>query len=413
MCDRFAPLLLGFLLCLSSAQGGEPLATERADLNVAVFKYLPDASSAIERFEEAFESAHPLIDLDLELWNPYDDPVEKDGLGQISRFDIVEIDTCRIDELLGGHLGGLDPLPPSAIRPPTDYVEPASTIMRTELSRYVLPHWVCGNFLIFWTDNRELGAARSFDDFVRVMDPSAGKPVLCNLWGSTGLGEFYADAVLDRVGPEAARSHLRELTTDPSTPLDPAARDAVVALAAELRPAHRANLKHYANHTDVYPRAFVDSPHSALVGYSERLYYAVRMLQLDPSRKLPCLQPKDVTVRAFSFAQSSQGTPTWCDGFVIPKGKLGPKKNEIEAFLQFAISDDGYMPFVEPTPWLAPSYLLPAVASAYDGEILKAQPLLAEFRSQLDGSFPVTDSKVWQGMRRAGAEIKELLYPKP
>ncbi len=52
------------------------------DLNVAVFAYLPDASTAVEKLEETFERRYASIDLDLELWNPYDDAFEDDGLSR-------------------------------------------------------------------------------------------------------------------------------------------------------------------------------------------------------------------------------------------------------------------------------------------------------------------------------------------
>ena len=123
------------------------------DLNVAIFAYLPDASTAVEKLEEAFEQRYSSIDLDLELWNPYDDAFKDDGLSQIVDFDIVEIDTCRIDELMSGAFGGLDQIPSELRRGAGDYVGPAKAIMATDINAYVVPHWVCGNYLQIWSNN--------------------------------------------------------------------------------------------------------------------------------------------------------------------------------------------------------------------------------------------------------------------
>lgn len=117
------------------------------DLNVAIFAYLPDASTAVEKLEEAFEQRYSSIDLDLELWNPYKDAFKDDGLSQIVDFDLVEIDTCRIDELMGGAFGGLDQIPDEIRHGAGHYVGPAKAIMATDINAYVVPHWVCGNYL--------------------------------------------------------------------------------------------------------------------------------------------------------------------------------------------------------------------------------------------------------------------------
>jgi hypothetical protein len=51
------------------------------------------------------------------------------------------------------------------------------------------------------------------------------------------------------------------------------------------------------------------------------------------------------------------------------------------------------------------------VAIAYEEEspIVKKQPLLPLYNAALDGSFPVSDSTTWQGMRKAGGVIRDIL----
>ena len=115
-----------------------------------------------------------------------------------------------------------------------------------------------------------------------------------------------------------------------------------------------------------------------------------------------------------AFGEKSQGTPSWVDGFVIPKGKLEKKHAAIAAFLQFMLTNETYLTLAEPAPYGAPAYLLPATAAAYDeeSELVKKQPVLAKFHAAMSEEFPVMNSQVWQGMRTAGAKLREEIKPK-
>lgn len=380
------------------------------DLNVAIFGYLPDASTAIEKLEDAFEQRYSSIDLDLELWNPYDDALEDDGLSQIVDFDVVEIDTCRIDEFMRGALGGIDMIPAEVRRSAENYVGAAKTITRTEIGKYVVPHWVCGNFLQIWSSNTDVVNAKSFEAFLKAVDPGKKRPVLAAMWGRTGLGEFYADAMLDMYGPEKTRTHLIGLPNG-RTRLDERAKNAVLALVRELSTENQKNLEHYYNHSYYLPRQFAQSKTAPLIGYSEQMYYAERELQLMPGNHPPVVSYDDLVIRQFAFSHESQGTPSWTDGFVIPKGRLAKKHAAIAAFLQFIQTEGAYEAFAEPAEKFAPSYLLPATASAYkeDSSIVAKQPLLRKFHDAMSETFPVSNSNVWQGMRTAGGELKKIL----
>lgn len=117
-------------------------------------------------------------------------------------------------------------------------------------------------------------------------------------------------------------------------------------------------------------------------------------------------------MRQFAFANQSQGTPSWTDGFVIPKGHLETKPAAIAAFLLYVNSTEGCLAFAEPAPGLAPSYLLPAAKVAYESETsLTKQPLLPKYLAAMDGGFAVMDSETWQGMRTAGTKLRTLLKP--
>lgn len=240
------------------------------------------------------------------------------------------------------------------------------------------------------------------------VNPSNGRPVFADLYGTTGLGEFYADALIDQKGGAEARKQLLALANiaDDMIVLDPDAEKAIVELVKKMFPVHQQNLDQFHGHNYIYPREFAACKHAALIGYSERTYYIERELELLPKATLPCIKPADVVIRQFSFAKKSQGTPTWIDGFVIPKGKASAKSAEINTFLAYLRSLDGYRSFAEPTYGEPDAYLLPAVAAAYDPTLLAKQPVLTAFRDQLDGSFPVDDPQLWKGMKKAGKKLK-------
>ena len=261
---------------------GQPI-----DLRVAVYPYLPDPESALERFEKAFEEYAATegveIDLDLELIDTYD----AGSLESIVQFDVAEIDLCMFDLLRRSDGFALDLIPTQVILgQEVDWVGPAQAVMGSEVASYVLPHWVCGNFLVTWTADSRLEQADGFDEVLAALDPKEGRYVLADLWGGVTLGEFYADAVLDIYGPDELRHHLLELAETPQSEVPAKLRaDAVLALwrlTLKMKFQHRAERAalHHVRH--VYPETFSSERDSALIGYSERLHYTEREMMERP-----------------------------------------------------------------------------------------------------------------------------------
>src|SRR5262249_2300359 len=120
---------------LSIAFGDQPQKSTNAttQLRVAVYGFLPEATTAVENLKEKFEKDHPAIDIDFELWDPYSDKADERGLEEIDRFDVIEVDACRLPELAAGKFGtggGLDPLPAGIAEAPDKYVLPAAAVMK-------------------------------------------------------------------------------------------------------------------------------------------------------------------------------------------------------------------------------------------------------------------------------------------
>jgi spermidine/putrescine-binding protein len=218
--------------------------------------------------------------------------------------------------------------------------------------------------------------------------------------------------MLDLYGAEKTRTHLISLSKN-QVELDEQAKNSILALIKELSNESQSNLEHYNTHSYYLPRIFANDKNTVLIGYSERLYYTERELQLTPNNYPPIIQPKDIVIKQFSFSEKSQGTPSWTDGFVIPKGKLKGKRAAIITFLKFIQSNDAYEAFAEPTQYFAPSYLLPATLASYQegSPLVKKQPLLPQFYQAMSDTFPVSNSEIWAGMRAAGSKLKKILKP--
>lgn len=403
---RILALLAGvhaILPCLVAAR-------DRTDLNVAIFAYLPDSSAAIERLEASFEQKYPSIDLDLDLWNPYDDAFEDDGLSQMVNFDLVEVDLCRIDELIGGKFGGLDKIPKLHRKAPAEFVGAAKAAYENNaLQEYVIPHWNCGLIMTSWADNKAFVDALSFEDFCKAATETES-PIQLAMWGSSNLGQLYADAVLDEKGSEWTIKHLIDLNAGIVQP-DDAAVAKVLKLRSLLDQTNRENLEQYYNLSHYFPKQFALNKKAILIGYSERLYYVQDELQLLPKSSFPLLRPEQLVIKSFSFSAKSQGTPSWVDAFVIPKGKIESKAAAICAFLEFIQSSECYALFAEPSPYRAVSYLLPAKASAYEegSPALASQPLLPQLLEVQKEAVPIVDSRVWNGMKVGGKAIRKKL----
>ena len=176
-------------------------AKAQTDLSVAMFPYVPEGSSGIERFESAFEeyaaSQGVEIDLDLELVPTYKKPV--DALN----YDIAEIDLAVIDPI-SDKLADLSKFGLQGL--PTQAIGVAAKVSDWPWATKVLPHWICGNFLIHWESDDELKAAESFNQILAALNPSEGRYLFADLWGGGTLGEFYAEC---RIGSSRARIRQR------------------------------------------------------------------------------------------------------------------------------------------------------------------------------------------------------------
>jgi hypothetical protein len=343
-------------------------------LNVALFGYIPDDSTVESTLKKKFESANPNCQINFISLDPYHDQ-DSGGMATLQHFkeyDVVETDLCRMDDLAGI---GLDSFPTTWTwyPKPDDCVGGARAVVSSAQRMTTLPHWICENFAMSWS------ATESSQD---------KGTILGDFRGSTTLGEFYANALVDYYGADAAEKQLQELAKSKSPTLDSNAVSEVKMLAARLPEHFRHHLPYYHDHFEWYAWTFGARHDAVLVGYSESLFYTeLEMNASDRGSEPIHLSPKDLRIQPLRMGQG-KGTPSWVDGFVIPKGKLEPKKELIEKFLIFMKSPQAYRCFEIPESHFAIANLLPAYASIYDDpNTANEEPLLSTFRDQFDSSF--------------------------
>lgn len=379
--------------------------TGKVSLNVAVFGYVPDGDSVLDNLKKKFEALNTDCTVTLTLLDPYHDTDQGMASFQhFKEFDIVETDLCRFDDLVNG-FGGLDALPTTWSWYPTAdaLVGGAKAFVSSTGRLYALPHWICENFLVNWVSDETATGGQSGGE-------KTGKPVLGDLWGTSGLGEFYANALVDLYGVETAQKQLRELadTAEKQRKLESKADSAVKALVQRLPRDFREHLAYYHNNGELYPYAFAVNRDASYIGYSETLFYTeLGRDSSSGSAVIAHLTPTEVTISPLVMG-SGHGTPSWVDGFVIPKGKLAPKQAAIEAFLRFAITSEAYACYGQPETHFAIANLLPAYAIIYQN-LGKDEPLLGTFLQNFDATFPVFESKLWTGMKAAGKILESEL----
>jgi len=398
-CSSRPLLALTCTACLAivSLAAPVPVATaEPVTLDVAVYEWLPQPGWAAWRLERDFEAANPQIDLRVDLWSPYDD----ETLGRISDYDVAEIDLYAI----GGLAGKLDKLPGDLV---ADDVIPEAAALQKAHGEYVVLHWLCGNFLVGWSDNDALREARTFVELLAALDPEAGRPLLMDMGGTGTLGGYYADALIDQRGANWVRQHLMHLT---GKDVSPYAVDAVVRMAREMLREQFQYREHFHDYAPrVYPQTFARYPLGALVGYSEGAFHVQAERQLMPPATSK-LAADDIFARQIPFAGNMQGMPVWADGYVVPTGKLASKQDAIRAFLGYAVSAAAYSVQEAPGKYTPSCYLLPARAAGYDASVLEKQPAIPHYRDALVGELLfVDDPQIRAGMKLAGGHVSRAL----
>lgn len=386
--------------------GKKDPASARRVLRVALYPYIPAASSAYWAVKEAFEDRYPDVRLKITL-NPYyyDTRPEKKGIF-FEDADVYEIDSVFLMDFIKH--GKINPIRfdwHASAGPLIPFARSAASV---DGLTWGIPHWVCGNFLFYDRKDSSLGSVRTLNDLEKVIGPSPAKnqSLLIDLKGKSTLGEMYLDALMDRHGSKETALSL----TNPAQIDETAVK--VMARALALAATGFGRDDDYHDTTGFYARQFARKKGRALVGYSEQLHYvlAESSFSCQKQKDEDCLRQTDIEISEWPIADEGSRPISWVDMLTISAKARNETLRDAEKFIRFMMEPNTYKLFLKPA-WLeAPRYLLPARDDLYkDKEILSEAPLYTRLREKIDHAIPITDVGLNGRLRAIGDKLDGLL----
>lgn len=358
-------------------------------LRVALYPYVPNRLSLFHKVEEIFESRHPGVNLELVddsnlLWNYY-----SGGL-QDTVADVYEVDTILLSDLVKS--GKISPV----TLPSGSFTKEAIAAVTRNGKVYGVPHWLCGNFLIYKKGDKEIESSKTWKALNETLKKRNGS-VFVDFKGKSTLGEWYLTALSGHQGLEKAQRHVLE-----SNELD---KTAVSSLYSMLRSCPGGFCRNDDLHDRVgfYSRAFIAGKSSAYVGYSESIHYGIQYALDNCTKTSSCVSVDDIAVRrlpGFSEHSMNEGIG-WVDALATDSG-LDPHKKALAAkFIEFMVSEVAYKAILEPEWGKAPSYLIPAQTGIH----IKNAPLYRSFYKAHSGRATGTLAGLNNKLRAMGKKL--------
>jgi thiamine pyridinylase len=404
-------LLLG-VLALPAACAGQGLQSGPRVLRVSLYPYIPDAASLYWQLEADFEATNPDIELVISLNADYynDKPAGKGILYEDA--DVYELDSVFLEDFI--RLGKIKEIAADFAKC-QKLVKLAETAAQRDSKWYGVPHWVCGNFLLFKKGDHELAAVRTLGDLERVIRKGL-KPednllpeqaLLIDLCGKSTLGEMYLDAEMDHHKTLAALlPHLTVGTMD---------NQALEAMkrALSLTAMGYGRDEDYHDRAGFYARQMFRGRGRALVGYSEQLHYGITETLQSSRHDEAKLKDSELQVAEWPLSDEGSQPIGWVDMFVINAKCSVQRVEDAQRFIRFMVARETYRKALTPGWGSAPRYLLPADATLYsDEEIVKTAPLYPQFLPIISRATPVSLENLNTQLRAIGGKLNEALPKK-
>jgi thiamine pyridinylase len=395
----------------AAAWGAEPMCSQapatRRPLVVSLYPIIPDVKGAAWMIEEAFEKKCPQIDLQISFAPKYYDhrPGKGGIIDQIA--DVYELDSVFLADFVENKKI-------QAVVPTAATMIPFASAAAYKGETYGIPHWVCGNFLMYRPNDTGLQGARTLSDVERALGSSpADGSLLIDLKGTSTLGEMYLDGLMDRYKTAAvALQHLNAQDPD---------KDVLDAMRRTLKLSQSSfgRDEDYHYRAGFYGRQFARGNGRALVGYSELLYYALtEASQSCRHEEKKCLDPapekhtSEIAVAEWPLSDAGSQPIGWVDLFVVSAAAKGQLLDDARAFINFMVDNETYRMLLVPDKNLGevPRYLLPAREDVYaDPKIREAAPLYDSFRKAIGSAIPVSDLKLNERLRKVGSDLDGIL----
>lgn len=377
-------------------------------LTVSLYPIIPAAAGAYAKIEAAFERANPLIDLQIKLDpdNYYRQKSATSGGILDDKSDVYELDSVFLTDFLAAGKISKD-------RPFDDLSPVLVPVARSAatLDGHLLgvPHWVCGNFLIYRKGDTAIESARTLSQLEAALAAASDNDrwIIVDMKGKSTLGEMYLDAAMDRSGN--ARDALSRVS---AAPVD-ADLLADLERLVELDPPHFGRDEGFHAYSQgFYAQQFAQRWGRALVGYSESLYDVLDFSARYCRRDQKCLTQDDIAVAEWPADDGGSHPIAWVDILVMGTSVDGDpvKRRDAETFIRFLAQRETYKSILIPDDQQAPRYLLPARDDIYsDKDLLKSAELYPLFRARIANATPVTGPLLNLTLRTRAVEIDSKL----
>jgi len=392
----YASLILAVLI------SSECFAQTRT-LRVVVYPFIPNYKSVLYYVKTTFEEAHPEIRLSIiDLHSNYYSSTSADYIGT-STADVYELDSVFLaDFVKEGKIQAL----PSAIKLSQDEVlAVAWKASQIESVRYGFPHWVCGNFLFFHTDDKALSQVKSLSDLEAAIGPigkGGGPRLMTDLKGKSTLGEFYLETAFDHYGNwTAVLPHLSSL--------DPILQSDLIRLRSLCDADYCRSQDYHENKPEIYGRQFARGRARALIGYSETLNAVLNETNESCSIDEKCLTDDKIGVLELGTDDAGLHQVAWVDSFSVDTKCTGQCAKDAISFISFMDSDDTYK-YILLHAGASPAYLLPAKKSLYnDADVLKDAHLYPQLEEIIQKAEVPSTEGLNETLRKIGKDLDSKL----
>lgn len=147
---------------LSASASDEPATNCCRKLTVILYPFLPAKADYFFQIQHDFEAAHKDVELEIiDLSGNYYDP-SSTGYVVTNEADVYELDSVLLADAVAQNR--VQPLSGKMSIVADDYLKNAQTAAQWDGEWYGIPHWVCGYFLFFKSDDPNAPAFRNLKD---------------------------------------------------------------------------------------------------------------------------------------------------------------------------------------------------------------------------------------------------------
>jgi thiamine pyridinylase len=371
-------------------------------LRVVLYPIIPGFDDFASQLKRDFEAKYPAIKIEyVDLRANYYDPYYEGFVGSTSA-DVYELDSVFLQDFV--RAGKIQPLPAELASEIDSYLDNARRGSKVGETLYGLPHWVCSNFMLFRTLDKEIESVKTISDLSKVIgtSPAPDRGALIDLKGKSTLGEWYLAAEYDLYSTEPfVHPHLEEYDKFPEESLR-----RVIGLCN----VGNCRNKEYHKAEGAYAKLFSRGKGRVFIGYSENLFY-VNSQFTACSKADGCISDKDLNVNQMPLAENESHPISWVDTFVINSECAKQCQTDATEFIRFADSEGTFLHALLPSNAVkTPRYLLPARASLYNNqELLAAAPLYPKFKAIVEHAETPKGDCLNCILRGYGAKLDETL----